>query len=69
MMSAIIFRTLIVASPLLVADQQRNFFAGQATSKGKEIKTPERPTSIVISNDDKMLYITSAGSLFGVALQ
>ena len=27
----------------------------------KEIKIPERPTSIVISNDDKTLYITSAG--------
>ena len=24
----------------------------------KEIKTPERPTSVVISNDDKILYIT-----------
>lgn len=35
----------------------------------KEIKTPERPTSIVISNDDKTLYITSAGSLFGKELQ
>ena len=35
----------------------------------KEIKTPERPTSIVISSDDKILYITSAGSLFGKNLQ
>ncbi len=35
----------------------------------KEIKTPERPTSIVISADDKILYITSAGSLFGKNLQ
>ena len=35
----------------------------------KEIKTPERPTSVVISNDDKTLYITSAGSLFSKNLQ
>jgi DNA-binding beta-propeller fold protein YncE len=35
----------------------------------KEIKTPERPTSIVISNDGTTLYITSAGSLFNVFLQ
>ena len=35
----------------------------------KEIKTPERPTSIVISNDDKTLYITSAGSLFSNYLE
>ncbi len=35
----------------------------------KEIKTPERPTSIVISNDDKTLYITSGGSLFSKNLQ
>jgi len=35
----------------------------------KEIKTPERPTSIVISSDDKMLYITSAGSLVSKNLQ
>ena len=35
----------------------------------KEIKTPERPTSIVISNDDKTLYITSAGSLYSKNLQ
>ena len=30
----------------------------------RTIKTPERPTSIVISSDDKTLYITSAGSLY-----
>ena len=35
----------------------------------KEIKTPERPTSIVISNDDKTLYITSAGSLWSKSLR
>jgi hypothetical protein len=35
----------------------------------KEIKTPERPTSVVISKDDKILYITSAGSLFSTTLQ
>ena len=35
----------------------------------KEIKTPDRPTSIVISNDDKTLFITSAGSLFSKELQ
>lgn len=35
----------------------------------KEIKTPERPTSIVISNDEKTLFITSAGSLFSKDLQ
>ena len=35
----------------------------------KEIKIPERPTSIVISNDDKTLYITSAGSLFSKNLE
>lgn len=30
----------------------------------REIKTPERPTSLTISNDNKTLYFTSAGSLF-----
>jgi hypothetical protein len=30
----------------------------------KEIKTPERPTSVVISNDGKILYITSANSFW-----
>ena len=35
----------------------------------KEIKIPERPTSIVISSDDKTLFITSAGSLFSKSLQ
>jgi len=35
----------------------------------KEIKTSERPTSIVVSSDDKTMYITSAGSLFSVALK
>jgi len=30
----------------------------------KEIKVPERPTAIVTSDDDKTLYIISAGSLF-----
>jgi sugar lactone lactonase YvrE len=35
----------------------------------KEIKTPERPTSIVMSNDDKTLYITSAGSLWSKSLR
>ena len=34
----------------------------------KEIKTPERPTSIVISGDDRILYITSAGSLYSINL-
>jgi sugar lactone lactonase YvrE len=34
----------------------------------KEIKTPERPTSIVISNDDKTLYVTSGSSLFSINL-
>ena len=35
----------------------------------KEIKTPERPTSIVIGNDGEAMYITSAGSLFSAAVQ
>jgi hypothetical protein len=30
----------------------------------KEIKTPERPTSVIISSDDKTLFMTSAGSLY-----
>ncbi|SFQ54043.1 glycosyl hydrolase family 28-related protein [Parafilimonas terrae] len=30
----------------------------------KEIKTPERPTSVVISDDGNIIYYTSAGSLF-----
>ena len=34
----------------------------------REIKTPERPTSIVISNDDKTLYITGAHSLYNLNL-
>jgi sugar lactone lactonase YvrE len=34
----------------------------------KEIKTSERPTSIVISSDDKTMYVTSAGSLFSINL-
>jgi len=34
----------------------------------REIKTPERPTSIVISNDDKTLYITGAHSLYSLQL-
>ena len=34
----------------------------------KEIKTPERPTSIVISSDDKTLYITGAHSLYSAKL-
>ncbi len=34
----------------------------------KEIKTPERPTSIVISNDNKILYITGAHSLYSAKL-
>jgi sugar lactone lactonase YvrE len=33
------------------------------------IKTPERPSSIVISSDNKMLYIVSANALYSVALQ
>jgi hypothetical protein len=35
----------------------------------KEIKTPERPTSVVISNDGKAIYFTSAGSLFSKDLE
>ena len=34
----------------------------------REIKTPERPTSIVINNDDKTLYVTSAHSLYSAKL-
>ncbi|HEY5464805.1 MAG TPA: glycosyl hydrolase family 28-related protein [Hanamia sp.] len=34
----------------------------------KEIKTPERPTSIVISSDNKTLYITGANSLYSKKL-
>jgi len=34
----------------------------------REIKTPERPTSIVISNDNKTLYITGAHSLYSLQL-
>jgi sugar lactone lactonase YvrE len=34
----------------------------------KEIKTPERPTSIIISSDNKIMYVTSAGSLFSISL-
>ena len=35
----------------------------------KEIKTPERPTSVVISDDGNTIYYTSAGSLFSKDLQ
>jgi len=34
----------------------------------KEIKTPERPTSVIVSNDNKILYITGANSLYSVKL-
>ena len=34
----------------------------------KEIKTPERPTSIVLSSDENILYITSANSLYSKTL-
>ena len=34
----------------------------------KKIKTPERPTSVIVSNDNKTLYITGANSLYGVKL-
>jgi sugar lactone lactonase YvrE len=34
----------------------------------KEIKIPERPTSVMISNDNKILYITGANSLYSVKL-
>jgi sugar lactone lactonase YvrE len=34
----------------------------------KEIKTPERPTSVIVSNDNKMMYITGATSLYSVKL-
>jgi len=42
---------------------------GRCQQSQKEIRTPERPTSIVISNDDKTLYITSAGALYSKNLQ
>ena len=35
----------------------------------KEIKTPERPTSVVISDDGNIIYYTSAGSLFSKDLE
>lgn len=34
----------------------------------REIKTPERPTSVILSGDNKTLYFTSAGSLFSVKM-
>lgn len=34
----------------------------------KEIKTPGRPTSVVLSNDNKTLYVTSANSLYSIRL-
>jgi hypothetical protein len=51
-----------------IADGEIYVYDGQGRFL-KEIKTPERPTSIVISNDDKTLFITSAGSLFSKSLQ
>ena len=49
-------------SPLLVS-------ASKVKNKLKHLYNPDLKvgaTSIVISNDDKTLYVTSAGSLFGM---
>jgi hypothetical protein len=34
----------------------------------KQIKIPERPTSVIVSNDNKTLYVTSANSLYSIKL-
>jgi sugar lactone lactonase YvrE len=51
-----------------IADGQVYVYDASGKLK-KVIKTPERPSSIVINKDNKTLYIVSANALYSAALQ